>query len=223
MPATDQPKRKATGLGVLYISHSNDPDNTSTAILLTAPETRLGRPERIESDPNYIDLNLDTISREHAAIMREGNAYVLSNLHGRNGIRVYDRVLAIGDEYSLRHGDVFWIPDDADDHLKLLFLIDDVTQVLALDIEHGARRVKIFGDSVKFTPMEYRLLEYLDRRRGIVCDYDALVAVLWSEDPTSRRADLHTLLSRVRAKIKARTEGFTFIETVTGHGVRLVI
>ena len=73
------------------------------------------------------------------------------------------------------------------------------------------------GESVVFTPMEYRLLRVLTQNLNIVLTRQVLLEKLWDID--GNFVDEHALtvaISRVRSKIEVN--GFQYIKTVYGMG-----
>lgn len=210
----------------LLISLSSEPEQTSARHYLTHEVTLLGRPEPEEAGPASIDLPIDWISRRHARIVRRPEGWLLENWNGSNGIGVYERTLHPGDAHALRHGDNFRIPDLSESYARILFLIDDrKTLLLPLHIDQKRREVRVFGALVPCRGLEYRLLLYLFRRAGEICSYDEILAHLWPDyqKVDGRRAELDVYLSRLRGRLREASGGFTFMQTICGHGVRLVI
>ena len=210
----------------LLITLSTEPDQTWARHYLTAPATLLGRPEPEEAGPAAIDLQLDWVSRQHARIFQEGEGYVLENWRGTNGIGLYERTLRPGERHPLRHGDRFRIPDLSEPHARILFLIDDrKTLLLPLHIDRARQRVRVFGHELPCRGIEYRLLAYLYAREGELCPYEELLAHLWPdwEKVDGRRAELDVYLARLRARLREASGGFTFLQTIRGQGLRLVI
>ena len=75
----------------------------------------------------------------------------------------------------------------------------------------------LHGESIAFTPMEYRLLKVLTKNPQIVLTRQVLLEKLWDID--GNFVDEHALtstISRVRTKIE--TEGRQYIKTVYGMG-----
>jgi DNA-binding winged helix-turn-helix (wHTH) protein len=209
----------------LLISLAAEPDSTWRHAI-TADVTCLGRPETDAGEPNTIDLRTDWASRKHARIIRQGAEYVLENWQGKNGIGVYERCLQPGDTHILRHGDQFRIPDLSTAYARILFLIDDKTTMrLPLQIDPRQHKVLVFGEVAPLRGLEYRLLAYLYQRAGDVCTYQDLLAHLWPDyyKVDGRRAELDVYLARVRARLREASGGFSFMQTLRGHGVRLVI
>lgn len=211
------------GIACLYTSLSTTEDETHPPLFFSSATITLGRPGPDEAAPDFVDLALLSVSRHHARIVRQGTDYVLENWEGKYGIGIYEQRLEPGDTHTLRHSDVFRIPDLPSQHIKCLFLIHDGTQLLPLHIEEQTREVYVFGDIVRFTPLEYRLLDCLYRHKGVTCSYEALAVDLWPDlRRDDRKKDLEVLLVKVRRKIRIASGGFSFMQTVRGEGVRLV-
>ena len=211
-------------IAYILICSSTEPDAMREPIYLSIPETCIGRPETGETMP-FIDLKELFVSRKHAIIRIRENAYVLQNWEGRFDIGLYTTVLKQGDSHTLRHGDIFRIPDRTD-HFKCIFLIKDITQVLPLHHDSKENQFYVFSDTLNLTPKEYTILAYLYERHGIICSYEDIIAAVWPEEVQiknhpSRRNDLDVHLSSLRKKIRAASGGFTFIRTVAKLGLQL--
>jgi hypothetical protein len=211
----------ASDLAYLLISSSVGPDTTRRADLV-ASVTCLGRPGSAARGLHFIDLELPNVSRKHARIVHDDTAYRLENWQGRLGIGVYERRLDVGQSHELRHCDRFRIPDGDGPHLRLIFLLTDQTRYLPFEVEAQRPNLRIFGVDVKCTPLEYRLLTYLQQHAGQLCQYDELIAHLWP-DSIGRKEHLEVLLSEVRKKIQAASGGFTFMQVFRGEGICLML
>ena len=86
-----------------------------------------------------------------------------------------------------------------------------------LSINFSELTATLAGESVIFTPMEYRLLKELVRNQQIVLTRQALLEKLWDADENF--VDEHALtvaISRIRGKIEV--DGLQYIKTVYGMG-----
>ncbi len=86
-----------------------------------------------------------------------------------------------------------------------------------LSINFSELTATLAGESVIFTPMEYRLLKVLVRNPQIVMTRQMLLEKLWDADENF--VDEHALtvaISRIRGKIEA--DGLQYIKTVYGMG-----
>jgi DNA-binding response OmpR family regulator len=164
------------------------------------------------------------VSTRHAKISRTATGYRLCNWQGQFGIGLYERELGPQEEHALKHCDVFHIPA-REEHVRFQFLeSEDKTQVIPLEVEHQRQKVYVFSERVHLTANQYRLLAHLHRHKSQVCSYDALMAAVWNDaNLVGRKGNLEVLLHDVRAKLRAASGGFTFMETVRGQGVRLVV
>lgn len=205
-----------------YLLISAGPDAPARRIELVTPLTCLGRPADDERGPGYIDLELPNISRKHARIAHDGAAYRLENWRGRLGVGLYERRLEVGQSHELRHCDRFRIPDGDGPHVRIVFLLTEQTHFLPFEVETQRPQVRIFGADVRCSPLEYRLLAYLQQRAGQLCRYDELIAHLWP-DSVGRKEQLEVLLSEVRKKIQAASGGFTFMQVFRGEGICLIL
>jgi DNA-binding response OmpR family regulator len=87
-----------------------------------------------------------------------------------------------------------------------------VTQNGVLSLDERSMTIKVDGDPVEVTAIEYRLLAYLMHRRGHVVAQSELAEHVYGSDQQSSNA-LEVLIGRVRRKI-----GAGFIETRRGFG-----
>lgn len=86
-----------------------------------------------------------------------------------------------------------------------------------LGVDQDAHRVRVEGEEVTLTALEFRLLVWLWARRGRVQARDRLLEEVWghSGDLATRTVDTH--IKRLRQKLGA---GGAYIETVRGVGYR---
>lgn len=230
----------------LDIRRSTAPGTLWQAVALRDDVTYLGRPEAGEPGVN---LELTTISRKHARIVREGAGeaitYCLENERGRAGIRLYELILHPGERHTLGHGYIFQIPGvlaaPTDPYVLISFCMN-AQQTNCLAIMFGQPpTISIFGQIVRFTPKEYRLLAYLYKHREQLCRYYEIIANVWVDKPRTperirtyleqlyadddafspKRVALDILVSKVRSKIKQASGGISLIETVWGEGLCL--
>ncbi|WP_054537287.1 winged helix-turn-helix domain-containing protein [Herpetosiphon geysericola] len=211
-------------IGYLLITYSADRDTTWDPIYLRHEVTYLGRPAPDETKP-YIKLDILSVSRVHARIVYTNQEYILENIKGQYRIGLFEQELAIGQSHTLRHGTIFQIPNRSDEFFRIIFLLNDKTQVLPLDIDESSQRVMVFGDYISVTGLEFTLLKYLYWHRGMLCTYTDIINALWPDDRYSggRRSELDVLLSRIRSKIRSASGGFTFLQTIRTEGIRLVV
>ncbi|MBI4904844.1 MAG: response regulator transcription factor [Acidobacteria bacterium] len=87
-----------------------------------------------------------------------------------------------------------------------------------LELDRSSCRVKLHNEAVSLTATEFRLLEYLMARPGVVFSREQLLDSVWGHDRavTDRTVDVYIL--RLRQKIEPDTTNPTFIRSVRGFG-----
>ena len=83
--------------------------------------------------------------------------------------------------------------------------------------------VTLSGKTVTLSPVEFRLLEYLIGRRGLVVTREELLEKVWGlgGDTLTRTVDVH--IAALRRKIEANPRYPRFLLTVKGAGYKLAI
>lgn len=89
---------------------------------------------------------------------------------------------------------------------------------IALDT--ASQRVALDGEPIELTAFEYRLLEYLMRRRGRVVSKTELADYLYPHDESRDSNVIEVLVARLRRKLDP-DGGVQPIETLRGRGYRL--
>ncbi|HUQ94344.1 MAG TPA: response regulator transcription factor [Bryobacteraceae bacterium] len=87
-----------------------------------------------------------------------------------------------------------------------------------LELDRNSCRVRLHGHSLALTATEFRLLEFLMTRPGVVFSREQLLDSVWGHDRavTDRTVDVYIL--RLRQKIEPDTANPTFIRSVRGFG-----
>jgi len=88
----------------------------------------------------------------------------------------------------------------------------------ALELDRDACTVRLSGDDVVLTATEFRLLEYLMSRPGVVFSREQLLDAVWGQDRavTDRTVDVYIL--RLRQKIESDPANPRMIRSVRGFG-----
>jgi DNA-binding response OmpR family regulator len=86
-----------------------------------------------------------------------------------------------------------------------------------LELDRARCRVQLSGHEITLTATEFRLLEFLMSRPGVVFSREQLLDAVWGHDRavTDRTVDVYIL--RLRQKVEA-ADGPTFIRSVRGFG-----
>ena len=88
-------------------------------------------------------------------------------------------------------------------------------------LDFGRRRVTLEGEEVKLTPIEYRLLMALARRRGRVLTHKQLLCEVWGPTHTSQHHYLRVYMAQLRQKLERTPARPRFLLTEPGVGYRL--
>ena len=90
-----------------------------------------------------------------------------------------------------------------------------------LVIDAGARRVRLDGEDVHLTPIEYKLLSVLARNSGKVLTHGALLNEVWGKHTQDNQTYLRIHTQHLREKLKDDALNPRFIVTEPGIGYRL--
>lgn len=90
---------------------------------------------------------------------------------------------------------------------------------LRVDLER--REVSLNGESIRLTPIEYRLLEALVRRAGRVTTHQQLLAEVWGPAGEGQNHYLRIYMAQLRKKLEADPNRPSFLLTEPGVGYRL--
>ncbi|HZT38740.1 MAG TPA: response regulator transcription factor [Bryobacteraceae bacterium] len=87
-----------------------------------------------------------------------------------------------------------------------------------LELDRSACRVRLNGEEISLTATEFRLLEFLMARPGVVFSREQLLDSVWGHDRavTDRTVDVYIL--RLRQKIEADAANPAYIRSVRGFG-----
>jgi DNA-binding response OmpR family regulator len=88
----------------------------------------------------------------------------------------------------------------------------------SLELDRSSCRVTLEGAELNLTATEFRLLEYLMSRRGVVYSREQLLDAVWGHDRavTDRTVDVYIL--RLRQKVEPDPANPIFIRAVRGFG-----
>jgi DNA-binding response OmpR family regulator len=91
-------------------------------------------------------------------------------------------------------------------------------KVAGLELDRESYQVRLHGDELQLTATEFRLLEFLMSRPGVVFSRDQLLNAVWGHDRavTDRTVDVYIL--RLRQKIEADPANPALIRSVRGFG-----
>jgi DNA-binding response OmpR family regulator len=86
-----------------------------------------------------------------------------------------------------------------------------------IELDRNSRRVRLHGQELSLTATEFRLLEFLMARPGVVFSREQLLDAVWSDRAiTDRAVDVYIL--RLRQKIEPEPTAPSLIHSVRGFG-----
>jgi DNA-binding response OmpR family regulator len=93
-----------------------------------------------------------------------------------------------------------------------------VLEAAGLELDVASRTVRLNGKPLSLTATEFRLLEYLMSRPGVVFSREQLLNAVWGQDKaiTDRAVDVYVL--RLRQKVEPDPTSPAFIHSVRGFG-----
>ena len=89
-----------------------------------------------------------------------------------------------------------------------------------LELDSDRWQVRLNGEKIELTAMEFRLLEYLFKNVGRVLSRDQIFDQVWGYDEAFNQNSLEVIIYRLRQKIE-KPLGKRLIHTVRGYGYRL--
>jgi len=98
---------------------------------------------------------------------------------------------------------------------------EPVFRVGALSVDLAARRVRLAGDEVHLTPIEFKLLAYLVHHAGKVVTHRQLLKEVWGSARDDQAHYPRIYVHQLRHKIEPDPARPCFLRTETGIGYRL--
>jgi DNA-binding response OmpR family regulator len=90
-----------------------------------------------------------------------------------------------------------------------------------LCINTESRTVKVDGEEVRLTPIEYRILELLVRNRGRVFSADEIYRNVWNEEPIISDNTIAVHVRHIREKIEINPKDPKYLRVVWGIGYKI--
>ena len=92
-----------------------------------------------------------------------------------------------------------------------------------LEIDRGARTVRVGGREVKLSPTEYDLLRVLAEHAGKVVTHRMLLQAVWGPNSTEHTQYLRVYVGQLRKRLRGTGEIPELIRTESGVGYRLLL
>jgi two-component system KDP operon response regulator KdpE len=96
-----------------------------------------------------------------------------------------------------------------------------VVQLGSVTVDLTRREARATNKEIRFTPLEYRVLECLARQAGMIVTATQLIREVWGPDRSHDTQSLRACLKHLRQKIEPNPARPQFIITETGLGYRL--
>lgn len=188
---------------------------------LAKPATSIGRWE-----DNDVVVDDRWVSRHHAQIHREDEAYVIQDLDSKNGTFVNGRRIAA--PTPLADGDEIQVTP----LIKLTFVDYGSTaplpvemQAPGLELDLGAREVYVQGRLLDppLSPAQFTFLSLLATELGRVYSREQVIGAVWPDDQAEGISDeaIDALVRRIRLRLRELDPDHEYIVTVRGYGFKL--
>lgn len=93
--------------------------------------------------------------------------------------------------------------------------------ILGLYINTESKTVRVDGESVRLTPIEYRILELLARNRGRVFSAEEIYRNVWNEDVVVGDNTIAVHIRHIREKIEINPKEPKYLKVVWGIGYKV--
>ena len=98
---------------------------------------------------------------------------------------------------------------------------EDVLRSGGLELNTSTKEVKVDGNQVKVTPIEYRILELLLRNKGRVFSIDEIYEKVWREESFNVENTVAVHIRRIREKIEINPKEPRYLKVVWGIGYKI--
>lgn len=98
---------------------------------------------------------------------------------------------------------------------------EDALRSGGLELNTSTKEVKVDGNQVKVTPIEYRILELLLRNKGRVFSIDEIYEKVWKEESFNVENTVAVHIRRIREKIEINPKEPRYLKVVWGIGYKI--
>ena len=98
---------------------------------------------------------------------------------------------------------------------------EDVLRSGGLELNTSTKEVKVDGNQVKVTPIEYRILELLLRNKGRVFSIDEIYEKVWKEESFNVENTVAVHIRIIREKIEINPKEPRYLKVVWGIGYKI--
>lgn len=114
----------------------------------------------------------------------------------------------------------------AERHIEYMAITDQPSESVFqdgdLEIDYASGVVRLSGEELHLTPIEYRLLCLLARNVGRVLTHGYILREVWGSSQKSDLASLRVFMGQLRKKIESSPSAPRYIHTHVGVGYRLM-
>lgn len=89
-----------------------------------------------------------------------------------------------------------------------------------LEIDLIYREVRQYGNIIKLTDLEFRILLYLAEQPGRVFTYQQIYEAVWGEEYAHEKSTIMSHIRHIRKKLEADGKPCDYIENIRGVGYR---
>lgn len=96
-------------------------------------------------------------------------------------------------------------------------------QTGGLVIDDATKTVTVDGEEKSLTPVEYKLLKFLLKNKGLVFSSDQLYDQVWGEDAFGANNIIAVHIRHIREKIEINPKEPRYLKVVWGHGYKVEV
>ena len=97
----------------------------------------------------------------------------------------------------------------------------DVLKSGGLELDTSTKEVKVDGDVVKITPIEFKILKLLLANKGRVFSIDEIYEKVWNEESFNAENTVAVHIRRIREKIEINPKEPRYLKVVWGVGYKI--
>ncbi|WP_078553825.1 response regulator transcription factor [Bacillus alkalicellulosilyticus] len=98
---------------------------------------------------------------------------------------------------------------------------EKVIEINGLTLESAAKQVKLHGEHVKLTPIEYKILELLMTNAGRVYSITQIYELVWNEPGYNAENTVAVHIRKIREKIEIDPKNPRYVKVVWGVGYKM--
>jgi two-component system phosphate regulon response regulator PhoB len=102
-------------------------------------------------------------------------------------------------------------------------LVGPVIRFDNVEIDTAAMTLRVQGEHVPTTALEFRLLEFLARSPGLVFSRDRMLEAVWGSSGTENRRSVDVYIRKLREKIEPDPDNPQYLLTARGSGYMFVM